>query len=40
MEELNGGGGEADIELALSELVRNAVVVALHFNVVVDVLCG
>lgn len=36
MEELDRGGGEADIEQALSELVRNAVVVALHFYVVVD----
>jgi hypothetical protein len=36
-EDLDGGGGEADLDALVDELVRHAVVVGLHDDVVVDV---
>ena len=37
MEKLDGRGGDADIELKTSERVRDAVVVAIDFDVIVNV---
>src|ERR1700680_1561073 len=36
MEDLHRRGGETSFQLLASELVRDAVVVAVHFNVVID----
>ena len=36
MEALDGCGGDAHIELTLDEVVRHGVVMALHFDVIID----